>query len=248
MAGRMGKNYGGGRRTPVFPCRTVEAGLKDGGGVHSSRREFLKKSAAAGAAAWSAPAILSLPAGRAWAQQYGGCPCSASAFGLRVVIPAGSVDETFGVGGCVAMVAEGAPGTATVAASAVCSSADSDGSDDLCAAEASVGGLNVVVGDPLAPDLVVVASVLASSARASCEECGTAGGSSIASLIVDGEDVDVTLCDFSVGGFVVVNEQTCGGDGTLSVNALHITVPGVVEVIVAHSEAGAQSCPCAACA
>lgn len=215
--------------------------------MDSTRREFLKKGAAAGAVTWAAPAILSLPAGRAWAQ-YGGCPCTANAFGLHVIIPSLGINDMFGVGGCEATVAQGAPGTATVAATAVCSSADSDGSEDLCAAEASVAGLNVVVGDPLTPDLTVMASVLTSSARASCEQCGTAGGSSIASLAVDGTTIPVSgACNLNVGGLVIVNEQTCAG-GTLSVNALHVTVPGVAEVIVAHSEAGAQSCPCAACA
>lgn len=219
--------------------------------MEPTRRDVLKRGAAAGAVVWSAPAVLSLPVGRAWAQQYGGCPCTAGAFGLRVIIPALSIDETFGLGGCEAAVAEGAPGTATVAATAVCSSVDSDGADDACAADASVAGLNVVVGSPAAPDLAVVASVLTSSARASCEQCGTAGGSSIASLSVNNVSVGVAGgCNFDVGGLgtVIVNEQTCGPDGTLSVNALHIIAPGGVEVIVAHSEAGAPSCPCAACA
>lgn len=218
--------------------------------MDQTRRELLKKGAATGVLVWSAPAVLSLPAGRSWAQQYGGCPCTASSFGLRVIIPALDIDQTFGAGGCEATVAQGTPGTATVAASVVCSSADSDGADDLCAADASVAALNVVVGDPLTPDLVVVASVLTSSARASCEQCGTAGGSGIASLSVNGTTIHPAgLCNFDAGGLgtVTVNEQTCGADGTLSVNALHIRA-GAAEVIAAHSEAGSQSCPCAACA
>lgn len=36
----------------------------------SARRAFLKKAFAAGAAVWSAPVIVSTPAGRAWAQTY----------------------------------------------------------------------------------------------------------------------------------------------------------------------------------
>lgn len=38
----------------------------------TSRRDFLKKSAIAGAVVWSAPAISTLPSGRAWADHYNG--------------------------------------------------------------------------------------------------------------------------------------------------------------------------------
>lgn len=49
----------------------------------TSRREFLKKSAVAGAVVWSAPAIATLPGGGAWAQTYGnGCDCEENAFAL----------------------------------------------------------------------------------------------------------------------------------------------------------------------
>jgi hypothetical protein len=45
---------------------------------------------------------------------------------------------------------------------------------------------------------------------------------------------------------VFVNEQTCNGNN-LVINAIHIIVPGVLEVIAAHSLSGASGCACATC-
>lgn len=215
-----------------------------------SRREFLKKGAAAGTLVWAAPSIATLPGGRAWAQTYPrDCPCTADAFGLRVIIPPLGINETFGVGGCVADVNVGVAGTATVTSATVCGEADSDGSDGACSANASIETLNVVVGPPLAPTLTVAASVLTSEATAQCDPCNNTGTSTIASLVVNGITVTaLSECNNDVLGLglITLNEQTCAGD-TLSVNALHITVSGIIEVIVAHSEAGGVGCctPCA---
>ena len=42
------------------------------------------------------------------------------------------------------------------------------------------------------------------------------------------------------GGQVVINEQQILSDGTLVVNALHATVSGVADVVVASAAAGAS--------
>ncbi|MGH9179078.1 MAG: choice-of-anchor P family protein [Acidimicrobiales bacterium] len=212
----------------------------------TDRRRFLRTGAAAGGLVWAAPAVLSVASATAQTSPPPPvCVCTADAFGLRVVIPPLGVDQTLGVDGCVADVALGVAGTATVAATAVC------GTQTGCRAEASVATLDVVVGPVLVPTLRVRATVLTSQAAASCDPCGTTGDSNIASLVVNGiaVNVDSLTCNNDILnlGLVVFNEQTCTGE-RLMVNALHVLVPGVIEVIVAHTEAGATDCPCQACA
>jgi len=226
-----------------------------------SRRDFLKKSAAAGAVAWAAPSILSLPGARAWAAQYG-CPCNGNAYGLKVVIPALGVNATFPAtpNTCLADTGTlGATGTATVRATVVCDTIDTDNTDNSCGGTASIATLTVVVGNPVLPTLKVVTGVLTSSATASCP-CSVSGSSTIANAAASGSllggtiDLDaIATCNTDVLGLgaVVINEQRCNGD-TLSVNALHIGLPSInspsiLEVVVAHSEASATGCPCTEC-
>ena len=84
-----------------------------------SRRDFLKKSLVAGAVVWGAPAVTSLPGGRAWAQTYGQCLCNGDAYGLRVIIPGIGFDQTFGVDGSLINTGTlGIPNTATSRTSA----------------------------------------------------------------------------------------------------------------------------------
>lgn len=220
--------------------------------VDEDRRELLKKGALGGALVWATPSVatLSRAAGQtATPAPPGECDCRASAFGLRVVIPALGIDQTLGVGGCVAEagVTVGAVGTATVKAKAVCGNTSTSGTS--CSASASIAELDVVVGPALLPTLTVSATVLTSSASGSCDPCATTGTSSLASLKVNNIAVNVTgACNLDALnlGLVKVNEQTCSG-GTLSVNALHVNVAGIVEVIAAHSQAAAAGCPCIAC-
>lgn len=219
----------------------------------SSRRDFVKKSLAVGAVVWSAPVVTSMPGGRAWAQQYPGCACNADAYGLFVSIPALAIEQTFGVGGCVANVNQGSSPTASVVATTVCGTSFSTVNAG-CSAEATIATLDVIVGPKATPTLRVRAGVLLTTASASCSPCGTTGDFSAAFVTVSGSLVGGTInvnvgaaCNTSIaGGIVVVNEQTCDGN-QLNVNALHINVPGVIEVIAAHSAAGAENCPCTTC-
>ncbi len=214
------------------------------------RRQFITRGATLTAGMWAAPQLQSV----AHAQGADGtppvCPCISDAFGLRVIIPALGIDVTLGVDGCVIDTGViGAPGTATVAATVVCGEASSDATG--CRAAASIATLDVVVGSELAPTLTVNATVLASNASATCDPCNTRGAATVTSLAVNNLDVNVTgTCNNDVLGLglVTFNEQTCAPDGTLSVNALHINVAGIAEVIAAHSEAGAEGCPCTPCA
>lgn len=194
--------------------------------------------------------MTSLPGGRAWAQTYGQCLCNGSAYGLRVIVSALGFDETFGEDGSVVGPLE-IPIGGVVEADVVTGS-DTSSVDGSCGGSASLATLGVFTG----PDLFVEAQVVSSQAVASCAPCGTSGSSSIASLDVNGVPIAVTTqCNFDVlgNGALIINEQTCDANGNLTVNAIHITVPGttpgsIVEVIAAHSVAGASGCPCVACA
>ena len=227
--------------------------------VDSGRRDFLKKSIVAGAVVWGAPAVTSLPGGKAWAQSYNDCLCTADAYGLRVIIPIIGFDQTFGVDGSLVNVSPIAIPVVggSVAATAV-TGTDSSSAGGACAANASIATLNLQVGPTLAPILTVGAAVITSQASATCPTptCATSGSSLIANLTVNGIVINATsACNNDVLnlGLVVINEQTCDAEGNLTVNAIHVTVPGIIEVIAAHSVAGAGSpggsnCPCVACA
>lgn len=220
----------------------------------SNRRDFLKKSLATGAVLWSAPVVTSLPGGKAWAQTYGICNCNSEAFGLFVSIPLLGISTTFGADGCVANVSQGNNTVASVRAQTVCG-ADFDSVNAGCSGEATVATLVVRAGSSLAPTLLVTASVLFTNASATCEPCNTTGSFSAAAVSLSGSLVGAPInvnvgaaCNTDVAGLglVVVNEQICNGD-VLTINALHVTVPGIIEVIAAHSEAGATGCPCTTC-
>ncbi|MGH2794023.1 MAG: hypothetical protein ACRDKG_06930 [Actinomycetota bacterium] len=231
--------------------------------VDSGRRDFLKKSIVAGAVVWGAPAVTSLPGGRAWGQTYAACMCNGDAFGLRVIIPILGLDQTFGVDGSLVNTGTlGVPNTVTVAATLV-TGTDGSSVDGTCFGRASIATLDVVVGPAALPALRVNVGVLTADATASCPPCNTQGTSSIANASASGTllggsiDLDaVATCNTDVLGLgiIVINEQSCDANGNLTVNALHITVPGIVEIIAAHAVAGAgdqaggSNCPCTACA
>jgi hypothetical protein len=220
----------------------------------TDRRDFLKKSIIAGTAVWTTPVVTTLPSGRAWAQEYSVCNCNADAFGLFVSIPPLGITQTLGVDGCVADVTLGNNTIAGVRAKTVCG-ADFSTVNGGCSAEASIATLLVRAGSAVAPTLRVDASVLLTTASATCNPCNTMGTFSAASVKVSGSLVGAPItvnvgaaCNLDVAnlGLVIVNEQICSGD-TLNINALHIKVPGVIDVIAAHSAAGATGCPCTTC-
>lgn len=226
----------------------------------ASRRDFLKRSAVAGAAVWTAPAIASLPGAGAWAADGTPCPCESDALALAVRIPpSGSlVDLAFDRGAedpCVANVdtkeQTTALGTIRVQATTVCAD-ESPAGTVPCTAEASIQTLDVT-GTALGTLSPISTTVLASQASANCFPCEVRGSSTIASLTVGTTTVDVNSllgsCNVDVLGLgvIVFNEQACAGE-TLTVTALHLLVPNVVEVIAARSQAAAEGCPCQACA
>jgi hypothetical protein len=105
--------------------------------------------------------------------------------------------------------------------------------------EASVANFSLTVGGN-----AIAADFLASRARAACAPSGpvTSASSEIAALTVNGQTIAVTTqpnqrVDLVAGGYVIINEQTSSRPGDITVNALHVVIPGVADVIVSSAHA-----------
>lgn len=101
---------------------------------------------------------------------------------------------------------------------------------------ASLTNLNMAVaGVGITADLVM--------AQAS-QVLGTAGSGSavLSNLAINGVPINVTGAPNQViaipGGQVVINEQSISSTGAAVVNALHVTVAGVADVVIASAAAG----------
>jgi hypothetical protein len=118
--------------------------------------------------------------------------------------------------------------------------ATTTGQGNASQSEASVANLALTVAGNN-----ISASFLRSRATATCTDGGaTASGSSeITSLSVNGQTITVTGAPNQTvalplsSGRVIINEQTSGGQGDITVNALHVIVNGVADVIIASSHA-----------
>lgn len=110
---------------------------------------------------------------------------------------------------------------------------------DEVTSEASLSniGLNVA-GNTVGASFVM--------ARANAPASGTAVGSShIEDLLINGTLVTVTGAANQtiplLGGRVVLNEQQLNSDGSIVVNAIHVIIAGVADVVVASASAGTGS-------
>jgi hypothetical protein len=113
------------------------------------------------------------------------------------------------------------------------------GMGDRSRSAASVADLVLTVGGN-----TISAAFLRSTAFASCG--GTARGTSeIAELVINGTPVLVavapnTTIALPTGGTITINEQIDNSDGeygSFTVNALHVIIPGVADVIIASAHA-----------
>ena len=120
------------------------------------------------------------------------------------------------------------------------------GQGNASRSEVSVAELSLTVAGN-----TISAGLLQARAAAVCGDGGaTATGSSdIAALSVNGQTVTVSgepnqTVPLLVGE-VIINEQTSNGAGDITVNALHIKVPGAADVIVssAHADITCQPAP-----
>src|SRR5713226_3755738 len=107
---------------------------------------------------------------------------------------------------------------------------------DQVDSEASLANLNMTIaGVGITADLVM--------ARAS-QVLGAAGtgSSTLSNLSINGTPIVVTGAQNQAiwipGGQVIINEQTVSSTGTAVVNALHVAVTGVADVVIASATAG----------
>ncbi|MGH2705953.1 MAG: choice-of-anchor P family protein [Actinomycetota bacterium] len=219
-----------------------------------SRREFLKKSAVAGAVTWAAPAITTLSGGRAWAQQYPTpCECTAHAYGLFLRIPDLNIATTVD---CLSQIniVNDPPGPTNVRVTGVlvCGTSTENGT---CTAQATVTSLDVRVTVGLVALPRIRADVLTSEVSVTCPGCEFASSGEVVKLRIG---QGITLVEVQVTGApnqqvsalglsIIINEERCV-DGTLERNALHVSSPllGGVDLIVSHAEVTGQGCTCPA--
>jgi hypothetical protein len=113
------------------------------------------------------------------------------------------------------------------------------GQGDRSRSEASVAALTLAAGGN-----TLGAGFLKASATAVCGPGGasTSGDSELAELVVNGQQIVVTGAPNQTvmlpgGGQVIINEHSSNGSGDITVNALHVIVPGVADVIIASAHA-----------
>ena len=113
------------------------------------------------------------------------------------------------------------------------------GFPDEVDSEASLGNLALTVGgNGISADFVMARAQAVLNAA-------SAGMSNIGGLLINGVPVVVTgdpnQTISLLGGQMVINEQQTDPSGTITVNALHVTVNGVADVVVASAKAGITS-------
>jgi len=101
---------------------------------------------------------------------------------------------------------------------------------------ASLGSLSLnVAGVSISADLVMAQATQVLGAAAS-------GSSSLDNLAVNGIPIAISGAPNQTvaipGGQIVINEQTVSSTGAFVVNALHVTVNGVADVVLASATAG----------
>jgi hypothetical protein len=107
---------------------------------------------------------------------------------------------------------------------------------DQVDSEASLANLNMTVaGIGITADSVLAQASQVVGAAGS-------GSSTLSNLSINGTPIDVTGAPNQTiwvpGGQVIINEQTVSSTGTAVVNALHVTINGVADVVIASATAG----------
>jgi len=113
------------------------------------------------------------------------------------------------------------------------------GHGDRTRSEASVADLTLTVGGN-----TISAGFLRSRATATCEGgfAAVTGSSEIVALVINGQSIVVSEAPNQTvalpgGGQVIINEQPPEATGNITVNALHVIVPGLADVVIASSHA-----------
>jgi len=117
------------------------------------------------------------------------------------------------------------------------------GQGDRSRSEASLANLNLTVGGNS-----ISAGFLMANATAVCSKGGASvtGSSQIVGLVINGQTIAVSAAPNQTvtlpNGEVVLNEQQTAPD-SITVNALHVMVNGVADVIVSSAHADISHCP-----
>src|SRR2546422_6204615 len=117
------------------------------------------------------------------------------------------------------------------------------GQGDQSQSEASLANLNLTVGGNS-----ISAGFLMANATAVCSKGGASltGSSQIVGLVINGQTIVVSAAPNQTvtlpNGEVVLNEQQTAR-GSITVNALHVMVKGVADVIVSSAHADISHCP-----
>ncbi len=114
------------------------------------------------------------------------------------------------------------------------------GQGDRSRSEASVANVAITAGGN-----TIAADFLMAGAMATCRLGGASisGSSEIARLVINGQTLDVTgtpnqTIQLPLGvGKVIINEQSSSGPGDITVNALHVVVTGVADIVVSSAHA-----------
>src|SRR5947209_2416677 len=164
-------------------------------------------------------------------------------FGHVVLSDTGNLDST---GGAKKASVPSASVAGLVAVNAMHATAVGEGSSSQ--SEAAVANLNLTVaGNTISADSLVP------RANAYCGNDGAtvSGSTEIDGLLVNGQTVPVTsspnqTLSLPGGVMIVLNEQTSSvqnQDGSITVNALHVTAPGVMDAVIASSFAAVSGGP-----
>jgi hypothetical protein len=101
---------------------------------------------------------------------------------------------------------------------------------------ASLGNLNMTIAG-----VGITADSVVAQASQVLGAAGT-GSSTLSNLSINGTPIAVTGAPNQAiwipGGQVIINEQTVSSTGTAVVNALHVAVTGVADVVIASATAG----------
>ena len=107
---------------------------------------------------------------------------------------------------------------------------------DQVDSEASLGNLSMTVAG-----VGITADFVMAQASQVLGAAGT-GSSTLSNLSINGTPIAVTGAPNQAiwipGGQVIINEQTVSSTGTAVVNALHVAVTGVADVVIASATAG----------
>jgi len=110
---------------------------------------------------------------------------------------------------------------------------------DEIASESYLASLNLTIAG-----ITITASSAEAEARAALDGSSSIGTVYVSNLSINGVDIfidgTVNQTVSSAVGQLIINEQQVQSDGTMVVNALHATVYGVADVVVASATAGAS--------